>query len=104
MRNDKGTLPSGYNVGEDFIDNDIMLEIAGILMDGEVFIVQEVGAEKMRYLGGWAVAINNKEEYVRVTIDDIYKLAQGIIPEHMYIGKQLGDRQPIGTQITDVAY
>ena len=36
------------------------------------------GYEKMRYLTGFAVAINNKGERRHVTVEDIYELAKQI--------------------------
>jgi hypothetical protein len=50
--------------------------VAEYLADGEVAVLQTIGAEKMRYLSGYAVAIRNDKKYVQVSIDDIYKLAE----------------------------
>lgn len=52
---------------------DIHLEIAEHLAEGEVAILQEVGAEKLRYLVGYAVAVNHRGERLAVSIDDIYE-------------------------------
>ncbi|MCY1718571.1 hypothetical protein OVA26_16665 [Microbacterium sp. SL62] len=50
--------------------------VASHLVDGEVAIFIEVGAEKMRYLGGVALAVNAAGETRRVDLDDIHGLAQ----------------------------
>ena len=39
---------------------------------GEVAILQEVGAEKLRYLVGYAVAVNHRGETLAVSIDEVY--------------------------------
>lgn len=57
---------------EDEGELDIYAELAGHLADGEVAILQEVGAEKLRYLVGYAVAVNYRGETLAVSIDDIY--------------------------------
>jgi hypothetical protein len=46
------------------------------LQDGQVAILVETGAEKYRYLSGWAIAFNNKGESRRVDINDIFELAK----------------------------
>ena len=57
-------------------DFDFDKELAQHLQDGEVAIYQEVGAEKLRYLVGYSVAVNSKGETAMVSINDIYKIAQ----------------------------
>lgn len=72
-----GTFPTSYY--DDKLDEDIEFEfpelIAPHLADGEVAVVIEVGAEKLRYVLGSATAINNKGETRRVSLDLIYELA-----------------------------
>lgn len=36
-------------------------------------VLEEVGAEKLRYLIGQALAVNHRGETISVSIDDIYK-------------------------------
>ena len=55
---------------------DLAAEIASYLVDGEVFIVQKIEAEKLRYLGGWAKAVNSAGETLEVSIGDIYALVR----------------------------
>lgn len=51
-------------------------QICPYLQEGQILIMQEVGAEKLRYLTGWAEAYQAKTgEAVMVSIDDIYKKA-----------------------------
>ena len=45
------------------------------LAEGEVVIFQEIGAEKLRYLHGYSVAVAWTGETIRVDINDIYRLA-----------------------------
>jgi hypothetical protein len=46
------------------------------LLDDEVVIIMGAGAEKLRYVNGWAVAYNNKRESKVVSLHDIYDLAK----------------------------
>lgn len=71
--NEKGFMiyPSDYAEGSwpssvydddsgDYTDIDLPGELAEHLADDYVAILEEVGHEKLRYLLGWAVAVNNK--------------------------------------------
>jgi hypothetical protein len=53
-----------------------METIAEYMLDGEVFIWQHAGYEGNRYVNGYAVAINNKNETARVGLDDISEKAK----------------------------
>lgn len=75
---DSGGWPTeGYDdeIGEGY-DIDIETIVAEHLADGEVAVLMEVGAEKLRYLTGWAVAIHSSGSVERVSIDDIYQKAR----------------------------
>lgn len=61
---------------EDYDDLVWEVIIGNHLKDGEVCVLMETGAEKYRYLSGWAIAFNNKGESRRVDITDIYDLAK----------------------------
>lgn len=52
---------------------DLYGELAAHLAEGEVAVLQEVGAEKLRYLVGYAVAVNHRGEKLAVSIDDVYE-------------------------------
>ena len=60
----------------DAVEIDIPDIVAEHLKDGEVAIFQEIGHEKLRYLTGVAVAVNNRKERVFVDIDEIYEKAE----------------------------
>lgn len=66
------THPAGDGDGE----VDLLGLIATHLDPGEVLVVIEVGHEKMRYLNGWASAINAAGERVEITLDSIYEMAR----------------------------
>lgn len=63
---------------EDYVDLDFTAIVADHLEDGEVAIFMEAGAEKLRYIVGFAVAINNRHERIRISLDDIYDRAQAL--------------------------
>jgi len=74
-------IPSEWGVAdadgmEESVEVDFVGELAGHLADHEVLIIVGNGYEKMRYLTGFAVAINNKGERRQVTVEDIYELAK----------------------------
>lgn len=76
--NDGGGLQwSQFNDDTEDYDDLVWETIIGNhLRDGEVCVLMETGAEKYRYLSGWAIAFNNKGETRRVDITDIYDLAK----------------------------
>ena len=83
---DTGCFPTnGY---DEETDEDVEYGIgAGIkehLADGEVCVLMEAGAEKVRYISGWAVAFDNTDKpSTRVSLNDIYDLAKaafGVTP------------------------
>lgn len=74
----------------DPVEINIAQELSTHLADGQVAILMEVGAEKLRYLVGWAVAVNSNGDKVETSLDAIYDLAQ-----------KLGDGK---SKITNVAY
>lgn len=57
-------------------DFDVCDELSSHLADNEVAILLEVGSEKLRYLTGTAVALNNKGGTVRLNLESIYKSAR----------------------------
>jgi hypothetical protein len=74
---DDGGWPS-WRSREDQEDEaiDLAAEIAEHLASGELCIFQEVGAEKLRYLTGSALAVNAAGETLQISIDDIYALVR----------------------------
>lgn len=59
----------------DPLDLNIAEELAEHLQDGSVAVLMEIGAEKLRYLVGEAIAVNSKGESVTVNIESIYDQA-----------------------------
>jgi hypothetical protein len=61
---------------DDYVEVDFDKELASHLQEDQVAIYQEVGAEKLRYLTGYSVAVNSKGEKATVSINDIYNIAE----------------------------
>lgn len=61
---------------EEEIEIDLPVLVSKHLVDGAVAIFMESGAEKLRYVIGYAVAINNRGEQVNVGLSDIYDIAR----------------------------
>lgn len=74
---ESGVPSSKYNEETDDYDEfDFLGELSEHLTDGSIAIVMGSGAEKLRYVTGYAEAINSKGERVSVNIDSIYDLAK----------------------------
>jgi len=74
-----GDCPDGGGWPQwDIDDNeiDLPLIVAEHLIEGEVAVFMESGAEKLKYIVGYAEAINSRGERVSVRLTDIYKLAE----------------------------
>ena len=69
------------------LDFDAAAWVATHLIEGSVAVLQEVGFEKLRYLVGYAVAVNSAGETRRVSLDDLGEQAQ-----------------ELGRQVTEVSY
>jgi hypothetical protein len=63
------------NNGDEIGDFDVLEFLSDHLADGEVAIIQEVGHEKLRYLFGQAMAINNKKEKRSIDLNLIMEMA-----------------------------
>ena len=61
---------------EEYDDVDIYEELATYLKDGEVAVLMEIGNEKLRYLCGFATAVNSTGKIVRMSLEGIYDLAK----------------------------
>lgn len=77
---DSGAWPtSPLNEDTDSDDEiEVSEELAAHLADDEVAILMEIGNEKLRYMTGWADAVNNKGEHVIVTLESIYEAARAL--------------------------
>ncbi|MDD2741240.1 MAG: hypothetical protein PHV02_03145 [Rhodocyclaceae bacterium] len=74
---DTGCWPSSALNPEtdDHEEIDLVAELADHLQDGEVAVLMQAGAEKLRYIGAYATAVNHKGETVDVSLNQIYQLA-----------------------------
>lgn len=61
---------------EEYENIDFFAEIAPHLAEGEVAVFMEAGAEKLRYVAGYAVAVAWTGESKTVSLNDIYDLAK----------------------------
>ena len=61
---------------EDYVEFDLFAEIAEFLVDGEIAVFMEVGAEKMRYCNGYAIAVHSNGEYETLNLYRIYDFAE----------------------------
>lgn len=56
-----------------WVDCDFAKELASHLAEDSIAVLQEVGAEKLRYLVGYAVAVRSDGEILQISIEDIYR-------------------------------
>lgn len=74
---DSGCWPSSFlDEDENDVEFDMVEALSKHLADGEVCVLMQAGAEKLRYISGYSQAFNNTGECVQVSLDDIYALAQ----------------------------
>ncbi|MDP3419508.1 MAG: hypothetical protein U0989_17775 [Azonexus sp.] len=75
---DTGCWPS-YYFDEDAskeVEIDWATELSVHLAEGQIAVLMESGAEKLRYIAGWALAVNWKGETEHLNLDQIYDLAE----------------------------
>ena len=68
----------GYKYNSDDVleeDFDLALAVSEHLCEDSVAVFMEVGAEKLRYIVGYAEAINHKGEREIINLDEIYERA-----------------------------
>lgn len=63
---------------KEFVEFDFMDELSTHLADGSVAILTAAGFEKLRYISGYADAINNKGERKSVNIYSIYEMSKSL--------------------------
>jgi hypothetical protein len=75
---DQAGFPSYYwdEETQEYVDIDLLSDISKHLVKGEVAVLMEAGAEKFRYITGYAQAVNSEGDVCQITLDDIYKKAQ----------------------------
>lgn len=72
-----GPLPTGRMDGKgEWIETDFLGELSRLLAPREIAVVMEVGNEKMRYLVGYAAAVNATGERIKISLSDIYRRCQ----------------------------
>lgn len=75
--NDEGTFPSAYfdenNKCQEVVFHDLVAEH---LADGEVAVFISAGADKLRYVSGSAIAIDNTLKTVDIYLSQIYDKAK----------------------------
>jgi hypothetical protein len=54
------------------IDRDMLAELAEHLVEGQVAVLEEAGAEKLRYVSAFSIAVNHKGQTITIHINDIY--------------------------------
>ena len=76
---DSGSWPN-YRFDEETGDYDEEFDffagVAEFLVDGEIAVFMEVGAEKLRYCNGYAIAVHSNGEYETLNLDRIYDFAE----------------------------
>ena len=76
---DGGGFPFEYHDEDgEYVELDWAEVFKAHLEDGWVAIIMESGAEKLRYIAGYAVAYNSKGETVSLNLDDIYDKAKSL--------------------------
>jgi len=70
-----GTI-EGDEIDFNEVEIDFMEELALHLADEEVAVLQEVGAENLRFVNGYAIAVNNKGGRRDISLENIYDLAK----------------------------
>jgi hypothetical protein len=75
--NDSGGWPTSLSDETgDYEDIDVADQLTAHLADDEVAILIEAGSEKLRYIVGWADAVNNKGEHIILALESIYEAAR----------------------------
>lgn len=70
---DNGSWPS-YDMEAD-TEFDLLAELAERLVKGQIAVLMEAGAEKLRYVTGVAIAVNHKGRVVDLSLNDVYRKA-----------------------------
>lgn len=65
--------PSTRLTGADDEELYLLRELSEHLAEGEVAVLEESGAEKLRYIAGHAAAVNHLGEELHVDLSDIYE-------------------------------
>lgn len=71
-RGPEGAITCWPQEDDEGMPTDFCALVASHLADGEVAVFQCIGREKLRYLTGFAVAINSEGEREVIDLDDLY--------------------------------
>lgn len=71
-------VPSQYyhEDKDEYIEVDFISELSRFITDDSIVVIQAVGSEKLRFVSGYAIAVNSKNEQVSININEIYELAK----------------------------
>lgn len=70
-------MPSfAYDKDGDDCGVDFVRELSTHLMDGEVALIMASGHEGLRYVSGYAVAVDSRGNSACIELNDIYRLAE----------------------------
>lgn len=64
--------------GEDCEPFDFADELSSFLVEGEIAVLIEVGAEKLRYNTGIAIAVDHRGKRTEANLSDIYDQAEAV--------------------------
>ena len=70
-----GSWPSYDMEEEEDEDIDLIDELAAHLYEDQIAVLMEIGAEKLRYLTGVAIAFNSKGATVELILSDVFRTA-----------------------------
>jgi hypothetical protein len=74
--NDSGGWPSvDFEADDDHAEIDLVAELAELIQDDQIVVLEQVGSEKLRYINGHATAFNSAGKRIDVDLDDIYRIA-----------------------------
>lgn len=74
---DETGIPSYYyDADGNDVDVDFPDEVSQHLTDDSIAVFEAIGSEKMRYLCGYAIAVNSKGEREDINISEIYARAK----------------------------
>lgn len=81
IESDDGCLPSEFVTEDEDMEEvpvavDFLFELSEHLDEGQVAVFMHAGNEKLRYITGYAEAINSKGEREVISLDHIYEIAK----------------------------
>lgn len=74
-RSDDGCFTCWTDDGDEDDNPDFMTELSAHLAEGQIAVMVGCGAEKIRYICGYAIAVDHAGKMVSVDISSIYQIA-----------------------------